>query len=260
MEKFISANAIKYLLFVYVMILIIFIPSYFIGMFLYPLIAGGASWSHLQNVWQNWQGLNVGVLALISSGVALTLTIRSEQKKNASALYAAKAFIPAALSEITLYLKACTKVADTAWINNNIKQYRKTFTSPKPHFELNLKAVFKEVMKLTDIDIAEHLGEIIIDLQVIDSRIAELHASFKSGHEHRFDKSYLLTIAYSLCKLQSLVDETYPFSRSETKIIKRMIDNRSLKNSYKVLKFEHIKFEHIYELFENMINSEKTTD
>ena len=80
---------------------------YFSCMLLYPWIDGNFYWSHVQDIWDRWQSLNVGVLAFISSIIAFNISRFNANKQREREFTAAKAFLPMTLG---LYGILCKRV------------------------------------------------------------------------------------------------------------------------------------------------------
>ncbi|MEW8626991.1 MAG: hypothetical protein AB2551_14655 [Candidatus Thiodiazotropha sp.] len=78
---------------------------YFISMFIIPLVDNALNWGGIQNVWDRWQSLNVGMLAFISSITAFNISRFNANKQRERDFLAAKAFLPDALSELIDYFE-----------------------------------------------------------------------------------------------------------------------------------------------------------
>ena len=88
---------------------------YFVSMFIYPWFDNDTGWVHVQNVWGRWQGINVGMLAFVSSITAFNIARYNANKQREREFLAAKAFLPHALSELTEYLNSCASILQEAW-------------------------------------------------------------------------------------------------------------------------------------------------
>jgi hypothetical protein len=51
-------------------------------MLIWPWIAGCGDWGYVQNVWNRWQSLNVGMLAFISSITAFNISRYNAEKQS----------------------------------------------------------------------------------------------------------------------------------------------------------------------------------
>ena len=79
---------------------------YLYSMVIFPLFEGNFSWKYLQSVWHSWQGLNVGILAFVSSVIALNISRYNANKQRERNFIAARAFLPEAFSELTKYFNS----------------------------------------------------------------------------------------------------------------------------------------------------------
>jgi hypothetical protein len=79
-------------------------------MLVWPWISGCGDWGYVQGVWDRWQSLNVGMLALVSSITAFNISRYNAAKQRQRDLLAPKAFLPAALSELVSYFKASANI------------------------------------------------------------------------------------------------------------------------------------------------------
>ena len=62
-----NSSTIKFLKYIGSIFIYISISAYVYSMFIVPFQQSQGNWEYVQNVWDRWQGLNVGVLALVSS-------------------------------------------------------------------------------------------------------------------------------------------------------------------------------------------------
>lgn len=89
---------------------------YFVSMVAIPLTVG--DWKYVQKVWDRWQSLNVGVLALVAAGLALEssrqqmrLARKLAEEARDAQYRGVLATLPFALSAIVDYAADCIKVA-----------------------------------------------------------------------------------------------------------------------------------------------------
>ena len=80
------------------------VALYVSSMFIYPWFALEWRWSSVEDVWDRWQSLNVGMLALISSITAFNIGRYNAEKQRKREFMASKAFLPDALSNLASYL------------------------------------------------------------------------------------------------------------------------------------------------------------
>ena len=88
---------------------------YFISMFVYPWFDGNTNWKYVQNVWERWQGLNVGMLAFFSSITAFSISKFNAKEQRRRNFSAEKAFLPHSLSELCDYFDSCASLLQEAW-------------------------------------------------------------------------------------------------------------------------------------------------
>src|SRR5690554_2511422 len=54
---------------------------YLWSMVVEPIMSSCADWNYVQKVWYDWQSFNVGVLALLSSAIALGITVKASNRR-----------------------------------------------------------------------------------------------------------------------------------------------------------------------------------
>lgn len=77
-----------------------FVGLYVTSMFVVPWFHGSRDWRYVQNVWYDWQSLNVAMLAFLSSIVAFSIGRYNAEKQRERNFTAAQAFLPESLSEL----------------------------------------------------------------------------------------------------------------------------------------------------------------
>ncbi|WP_204509404.1 hypothetical protein, partial [Aeromonas caviae] len=81
----------------------IFIAVWLIAMIAYPVFSSNFNWVETQRVWDRWQTLNSGMIALLAAMLAIYATQYIENKKRERSLIAEKSLLPLALSELSEY-------------------------------------------------------------------------------------------------------------------------------------------------------------
>lgn len=81
------------------------VAIWFVCSGLYPYLCSGADWSAVQGVWHRWQGWNVGVMALLASGIALWATKVHERREAAACYHAALLPLPQHLDALTIFCR-----------------------------------------------------------------------------------------------------------------------------------------------------------
>lgn len=193
-----------------------------------PWISGCGSWVYVQDVWDRWQSLNVGMLAFASSITAFNISRYNAEKQRQRDFLASKAFLPAALSELVCYFKASANVIKLAWES-------KRGSSPAfdvPELPREYKSVFSECIRHAEPSVGDYLSQILVWLQVHDARLrsyVEQH-----GHEDYFnpDRYSLITYFYRLGELQALVNKLFEFARNMGEFDDTPLDWEDFRNAY----------------------------
>lgn len=184
-------------------------------MIIYPYLKGG--WDYLHAVWHTWQTLNVGVLAFLSSLVAFNISKYNAENQRERELVAATSFLPQALSDMCSHFTACAQILSKAWDRprrSGIVIPVTTTVEAFPEINDSVKSVFSECIRHGSPVIGTHLAEILKKLQISDSRISGLHEKMTSTTNH-VSRAEVQTLLFYLAELQSLVNATFPFARSE---------------------------------------------
>ncbi|HEY1891700.1 MAG TPA: hypothetical protein VGG63_14915 [Steroidobacteraceae bacterium] len=184
-----------------------FSAIYFLCMIVAPCIIGDWRWSYVQDVWDRWQGVNVGVLAFGASLIAFEITRYNESRQRKREFLAARAFLPEALSELSAYLKDSADLHMAAW--NNSPQV--TFPSVPSQY----KHVFGNCIRHADSDTGEQLSallsEILMWLQV---HAARLESFIKNpAHTAGMKKINTLDGLRLVGELQARVNKLFDFAR-----------------------------------------------
>lgn len=186
---------------------------YLICMIMAPWIVGG-DWKYVQNVWDRWQSLNVGVLAFISSLVAFNISRFNENKQRERNFIAARAFLPEALSELTGYFKSSSSLLREAWESINGEAGKGApLQTPTPALPTGYKETFSRCIELAEPDVAEFLAYMLMCLQVHHSRMQELANSFSQVSRTIVVPRNIVSYLYRLSELQALTNKIFPFAR-----------------------------------------------
>lgn len=199
---------------------------YFLCMLVAPWIVADWRWSHVQNVWDRWQGLNVGILAFAASVIAFEVTKYNESRQRKREFLAARAFLPEALSELTTYLKESATVHMRAW--NNAQQI--AFPSAPSQY----RDVFANCIRHADFDTGEQLSvllsEILMWLQVHAARQERFIA--EPAHTTAMRKINTLDGLRLVGELQSRVNKLFDFARGVGELDSRPLTWDDYKTSY----------------------------
>lgn len=192
-------------------------------MFVHPWLAGRGSWEHVQNVWDRWQTFNAAALAFAASVIALQIARYREEKQGARDFRAAKAFLPAAFSELSAYFRISSQILQDTW----------RLQGPSAQFELPAapvlyKEAFKECVRHATPVVGDYLASVLADLQVHEARLGALHKGAGG-------KNALLYQLRSLGHLQVRIDKQFDFARGEDEFDSTPPGWDNFKNAYSVL-------------------------
>lgn len=223
------------------------IAAYFVCMAVIPVLRSGFNWDSIQGIWERWQGLNVGMLALIASVIAFQISRYKENKQRERDFLAARAFLPASLSSLCSYLKDSAKILIHAWedaatrrravrragaigdADDGEDEPARVANAPMPQLPSSYEAVFADCIRHAEPEVGEYLAKMLSELQVHDSRMRELLREYQPVHHSLF--SYL----FSLGKLQTRVNKLFQFSRGEEAFDSNPIEWDEFHNAYKNL-------------------------
>ncbi|NDV12728.1 hypothetical protein [Crenobacter caeni] len=201
---------------------------YAICMFFWPWISGHGHWDYVQEVWDRWQSLNVGILAFASSITAFNIARYNAEKQRARDFLAAKAFLPAALSELVSYFKSSATLFSLGW---------KATPESKPNFVVpdlprEYKAVFGECIRHAEPGVGDYLSRILVSLQIHDSRMRSYVEQRRDGNYINPDKYNLITYFYRLGELQALVGKLFEFARNMDEFDSSPLNWEDFRNAY----------------------------
>lgn len=202
--------------------------AYIIAMLLFPWVDGGWKWNYVQNVWDRWQSLNVGVLAFLSSLVAFNIAAYNANRQRERDFIASRAFLPSALSELIAYFKACARVFKTAWATDEQNLAGVT----KPELPEAYSRVFSECIRHASPEVGDYLSRILVRLQIHDARLRDLLHRDEEIDVHVIGKYNLMTYLYRLGELQALVSLLFEFARGESDFKSRSLELEDFRNAY----------------------------
>ena len=182
---------------------------YIVCMFAAPWLQGNWDWCYVQNVWDRWQSLNVGMLAFVSSLVAFNIAKFNAEKQREREFAAAKAFLPAALSEIITYFKESAAVFQLGWEAQ--PGVRPDFVSPR--LPQGYKDIFTKCIQHAEPEVGEYLSRILMRMQIHDARLRGYIGEENGGRRFTPQKHNLITYFYRIAELQALVGKVFNFAR-----------------------------------------------
>lgn len=190
------------------------VTLYVFSMVIYPWFKGDQNWKYVHDVWSEWQSLNVGVLAFISSYIAFNISTYNEYKRHQREFVAARAFLPQALSDLTGYCKECSELLREAYMLLDREGGRPTPLKTKaPVLPEGVNETFSRCIATAESDVASYLSQILMKFQIINSRVRELKESFGIDRSDIFIRSHIMSNIYSLGELKVLIDRIFNFAR-----------------------------------------------
>lgn len=192
------------------------IAIYIASMIVAPWFANESSWQYVQDVWDRWQTLNTGMLAFIASVVALNISTFHEKKQRQRRFVAAKAFLPNALSELTVYFRSAAALLYEAW--ECLEEKPEGTLMPLTRTSLDVSEKYKETFRNciseADDDVAILMASILTKLQIFNARIREMDSSYKPDRMSIVVPNNIKVNLYNLAELQALVNNLFGFARS----------------------------------------------
>lgn len=184
---------------------------YLVGMFAYPWIAGHGTWIHVQDVWDRWQALNVGMLAFVASLVVFSMSRYNAEMQRQRDFLAAKAFLPAALSALIEYFKGSASTLVFAWSEREGGGPERQ----RPELPEDYKEVFGQCIRYAATEVGHRMAYILARLQVHDARLRDLTDQLYMSAHYRPDRTNLIPYLYRLGELQAQVNKLFDFARGE---------------------------------------------
>jgi len=189
---------------------------YFLAMFLIPVVKGSFSWSHLQEVWRSWQGLNVGVLASISTFFLYRATVYREEKRRERDFKVERAFLPYALSDLNKYCKESARYLRSCFV---YFEYKKDPTAllPLKKMPTDHEDIFRKCIANGDDPVANHLTGILIRLQIFNSRLNDMNNGLRGNSDEIILLQSVKLRMVDLVEIFHMVDSLYKFARGLAK-------------------------------------------
>ncbi len=181
---------------------------YFFSMIIFPCFSG--DWGYVQDVWDRWQSLNVGMLAFTASITAFNISRFNANKQRERDFLAAKAFLPAALSQLCVYFTTSAKILTQAWEINRGNRIE----VEAPILPEDYKVVFGQCIRYAESDVGDYLSTMLVRLQIHDSRLNDFVIRLDDDSYINPDKYNIISYLYRLAELQAFVNKLFGFARS----------------------------------------------
>lgn len=202
--------------------------TYVVSMFVYPWVASGWDWQEVQNVWERWQSLNVGMLAFVSSITALNISRLNAEKQREREFRASKAFLPDALSELSSYLTSSAVVLQGAWDARRGDPIQVS----APRAPASYREVFRECIRHAEPDVGDFLSRMLVRLQVHSARLEAYLQQQRDDTWLSPDKRTLISYLYRVGELQAMINKLFPFSRSMAAFAAEALDWKDFCTAY----------------------------
>jgi len=214
----------------------LFAVIYIVSMFLVPAFSG--DWGYVQRVWHNWQSFNVGMLAFLSSVVALNISIYNATTQKGREFIAARAFLPEALSDLSAYFNDCAPVLKNAYdrAKNKEDKCKTPLKGSIPELPSTYKATFTNCIKFSDPDTGDYLANVLVLLQVHHSRIQDLSQNFSEDSSTLVLPQNVMSYIFCLAELKALVGKAFCFARGRGQLDDSSLSIDLLHNAYHNLK------------------------
>lgn len=215
------------------------IISYILCMIIIPLFKGCGDLDYVQKVWDRWQTINTGFLALISSVIAFNISKFSENQQRQRQFLAARSFLPHALSELTSYCRDSSKILREA-LNRTIEddQGRETpLSAIAPDLPIDYKDIFRQCITFAEANVADNLVNILVLLQVNNSRLKNLENAFSPSSHTVLTQRNLISYIFKLGEIQAMINKIFDFSRGENDFDESILNWDNYRNAYSNLDF-----------------------
>ena len=224
------------------------ISLYLCFMFIEPFLNNGTT--GLIKVLKEWQTLNAAFVALLASFIALYATQYNVRKQKERDFIASKAFLPEALSELTLYLESSVKLLIEAYRreSDETDSCKTQLTQKLPSLPDKYKVTFKDCIHSGEYEVSEYLSNILRDLQVHNSRMVSTYNEFSPSRTFIKSPPNKISEIYELAKIYSRIGRLYPFARNEERL-----DNSSIKRDEMINTFSNLDIDDIDSLMNELL-------
>lgn len=204
---------------------------YAISMLVYPWFVSPRGWKHVQLVWDHWQGINVGMLAFLSSVIAFNISRYNAEQQRARDFLAAKAFLPEAFSDLSEYFKASASVLVRAWNT----QRNEDINIDPPNLPSDYREIFEKCIRHATPEVGQYLVDILVWMQVHNARLREFFRRDDGIIRINLDRSNLITYLYRLGELQALINKNFDFARNLQPFDSKTLEWEDFRNAFGLL-------------------------
>jgi len=201
---------------------------YAISMLVYPWFVSPRGWKHVQLVWDRWQGLNVGMLAFLSSVIAFNISRYNAEQQRGREFLAAKAFLPQAFSELSEYFRSSASILASAWA----RQENENIDIARPQLPSDYREIFQKCIRHATPEVGQYLVGILVQMQVHGARMREFFRRDDGIIRINSDRSNLISYLYRLGQLQALINKNFDFARNIDPFDSKPLDWEDFRNAF----------------------------
>lgn len=214
---------------------------YFGAMFIAPLFIYKFNWVDIHQVWMDWQTLNAGILAIISSVIALYSVKYQQIRAESKEVQVARAMFPDTLSELCDYTNAVSRILIRAY---ELVEGKMFHTANGIGIDMPLKParhmdVISLIIKNSDDKIIYDLSIFVNKLQILHSRTNTIHSSLYLNSTQLTTKIHVLNQMVLLSEIQAYIGIFFDYSRVENlNKISSKITKEKMRNSISSLNLD----------------------
>lgn len=237
------------------------IAVYVVAMFIVPTLQTMPNWNALQDVWDRWQGLNVGMLAFIASIIAFNISAYNAEQERKRNFVATRAFLPEAFSDLISYCYQSISVLDEAWqrTRNDSDRCRTPLETPIPSLPNSYRPVFQDCIKTASPEVGERLAYILTKLQIHNSRMQSLGEEFHPNSRVSIAPHNVITYLYAIAKIHALICQLYEFARGEEDFEEASLTLKNYQTAFSLsdtgISYRS-EFQELVDFIQNIINRE----
>lgn len=207
-------------------------------MFFLPALRSGLDWTYLQNVWDRWQALNVGLLALVSSIYFYRGSQQVSESARASKFIAAKSLALHKLPYVIKFLQ--NSVLKLSEFNNGSIYLEKDGVSFE---QLDLSSLHDCIVYSKDASTQNHFSFLISELQVFNSRL-ELYTDEGFQKKLLLDRLSHENMMFKAATIKSLIDQSFNFCRENNSSLSDEVTYDEIENACRALDICNQSFEY----------------
>ncbi|MCF5764197.1 hypothetical protein K3H47_09605 [Aeromonas veronii] len=212
--------------------------AWVIAMVIIPAIATNLNWLEIQEIWDRWQTLNSGMIALLAAMLAIYAAQHTENARRQRELIAARALLPLALSDLHKYcieLAIFIRTEYLEWSKNRPDEVLTTNNEVPDRPAAWVFEAFKNCMIHTNENEAKFMASILSEAQIINSRLHD----YKNNNHLIMESTFSGYRSY-LCDIHAKLGRMFQYSREHTPLLTENITDEERHNSTLVLDIELI--------------------